>query len=74
MAILDKKLLLSELETKLNGYVPADTVRRIVIDAAEVMANYEVTRNKSPDGGPDDESRQLLENTVFFHYYPLSYD
>ena len=28
MAVLDKKLLLSEIESKMNGYIPADTVRR----------------------------------------------
>ena len=28
MAVLDKKLLLAEIEAKMNGYIPADTVRR----------------------------------------------
>ena len=60
MAVLDKKLLLSEIEQKLNGYIPADTVRRIMTDAAEAMTNYEVTRNGGPGGGRDTESEQLL--------------
>lgn len=60
MAVLDKKLLLSEIEAKMNGYIPADTVRRIITDVAETMTKYEVTRNGDPDGGTDVESEQLL--------------
>ena len=60
MAVLDKKLLLADIESKMHGYIPADTVRRIITDVAEVMTNYEVTRNGGPDGGPDRESEQLL--------------
>lgn len=61
MAILDKKLLLEDIKKKLNAYVPANTVTRIINDAAEVMVNYEITRNGGPDGGGDHESLQLLE-------------
>jgi len=42
MAVLDKKLLLAEIESKMNGYIPADTVRRIITDVAETMTKYEV--------------------------------
>lgn len=60
MAVLDKKLLLSDIETMLNAYIPADTVRRISTDIAEAMSRYEVTRIGEPDGGTDNESMQLL--------------
>ena len=60
MAILDKKLLLAEIEARLNVYVPYETVRRIITDSAEIMSQYEITRNGNPDGGPDRESEQLL--------------
>ena len=60
MAVLDKKLLLAEMEKKMNAYVPADTVRRIITDAAEAMTDYEVTRNSPGDGGGESESGQLL--------------
>lgn len=59
MAILDKSLLLSEIEDRLNNYIPANTVRQIINDAAEAMTMYEITRLK-PDGGSD-ESDQLID-------------
>lgn len=59
MPILDKNLLLSEIEERLNYYVPANTVRQIINDAAEAMTRYEVTRLKP--SGDDDESDQLIE-------------
>ena len=59
MAILDKNLLLSEIEERLNNYIPANTVRQIINDAAEAMTRYEVTRLKPT--GDDDESDQLIE-------------
>ena len=59
MPILDKNLLLAEIEERLNNYIPANTTRQIINDAAEVMTRYEVTRLK-PDDGSDD-SEQLIE-------------
>ena len=59
MPLLDKNLLLSEIEERLNYYVPANTVRQIINDAAEAMTRYEVTRLKP--SGDDDESEQLIE-------------
>jgi site-specific recombinase XerD len=58
MAILDKNLLLSEIEERLNNYVPANMVKQILNDAMEAMTMYEVTRLK-PDGGGD-ETDQLI--------------
>ena len=37
MPILDKNLLLSEIEERLNYYVPANTVRQIINDAGISM-------------------------------------
>ncbi len=85
MAILDKKLLLADVEKKMNGYVPADTVRRIITDIAETLTVYEVTRNEEHDGEADVESEQLLnlfldakkiegksEKTIHLYRYTLN--
>lgn len=62
MPILDKKLLLADIEKRLNAYVPADTVRRIIADAGQAMMNYEVTSFGSDGGGNGkDESMQLIQ-------------
>lgn len=58
MSILDKKLLLADIETRLNNYIPANTVRQIIADAGEAMVDYEVTA-KTPDDSKD-ESKQLI--------------
>lgn len=58
MPILDKNLLLSEIEERLNNYIPANTVRQILNDAAEAMTMYEITRLK-PDGGGDDTDQLI---------------
>lgn len=60
MPVLDKKLLLQDIEKKLNEYIPANTVRRILADAGEVMQNYQVIANPPDGGGPSDESTQLI--------------
>lgn len=59
--MLEKKMLLSEIESNLNAYIPANTVKQIIADAAEVLLNYEVT-SIHPDGGQPgrDESDQLI--------------
>ena len=59
MSVLDKKLLLQDLEAQLNEYIPANTVKRILADAGNVLENYEVT-TIIPDGGGSDESIQLI--------------
>lgn len=61
MPILDKKLLLADIEKKLNAYVPTDTVRKIIADAGEVLTRYEVTSTGPDGGGGRDESRQLVQ-------------
>ena len=61
MAILDKKLLLADIEKRLNAYVPADTVRRIIADAGQAMMNYEVTAFGPDGGGGGNESEQLIQ-------------
>jgi site-specific recombinase XerD len=60
MSILDKKLLLSDIEKRLNAYIPYDTVRKIIADAGEAMTNYEVTSSGPDGGGGKDESKQLV--------------
>lgn len=62
MPILDKKMLLNDIEERLNEYIPANTVRRIVADAGEAMERYEVTILPD-DGGPGgrDETNQILK-------------
>ncbi len=61
MSVLDKKLLLADIEKKLNAYVPADTVRKIIADAGEVLTRYDVTSTGPDGGGGKDESRQLVQ-------------
>lgn len=58
MPILDKNLLLSEIEERLNNYVPANMARQIINDTAEAMTRYEVSR-LNPDAAGDD-SEQLI--------------
>ena len=62
MPILDKKLLLVDIEKRLNAYVPADTVRRIIADAGQALTNYEVMSfGPGGDGGGKNESMQLIQ-------------
>ena len=60
MSVLDKKLLLADIEERLNNYIPANTVRQIITDAGEALTRYEVTA-KGPDDGGRDESLQLIK-------------
>jgi len=60
MSILDKKLLLSDIEKRLNAYIPYDTVRKIIADAGEALTKYEVTSTGPDGGGNKEESRQLV--------------
>ena len=83
MSVLDKRLLLSDIEKKLNAYIPADTVRQILNDAGEALTNYEVTAIHPDDGG-EDETDQLIrlfldakeiegksQNTIYQYRYKL---
>lgn len=60
MSVLDKNLLLSEIQDRLDDYIPANTVKKILNDAAEALTMYEVTRLSPTDGGGD-ESGQLID-------------
>lgn len=60
MPVLDKKLLLSDIEAKLNDYIPANTVKQILADAGEILTRYEVMILPS-DNPEDDESKQLIK-------------
>ena len=42
MALLDKKIYLADLEKRLNAFVPADDVRRIIEQAADALAEYDI--------------------------------
>lgn len=64
MPILDKRLLLQDIEEKLNAYIPANTVRQIINDAGEILTNYEVITLPSDDGGSDKETQQLIKMFV----------
>lgn len=61
MSLLDKKVFLSDLERKLNAYVPADTVRKIIADAGETLIAYDVTSIGPNGGGGKGESKQLVK-------------
>jgi len=43
MPILDKKILLKDIEHILNDYVPANTVKKIMLEAGNVLENYEIS-------------------------------
>lgn len=61
MSVLDKKMLLLDLETKLNAYIPANTVRQITYDLGEIMMKYEVETVEDKNEICEDESQQLLK-------------
>lgn len=53
MPILDKNLMLEEIQARLNDYIPANTVSRILKDATEIMERYDVvvaSENSDNDG------------------------
>lgn len=57
MALLDKKLYLADLEAKLNDFVPANDVRRIIEQAADALARYEIeTVSEDSVGSTDSEN------------------
>ena len=60
MPLLDKKLYLSDLEERLNDFVPANTVRRILEQAADALETYEVSTQR-PDGSGHDDSVDLIK-------------
>ena len=60
MALLDKKLYLADLETRLNAFVPANDVRRIVEQAADALLAYDMT-TLPQDGSVPDDSDNLVK-------------
>ena len=62
MPILDKTMLLEEITKRLNDYVPANTVSRIIEDATEVMRGFDVvTLTAGEDKDGEDLVRLFLE-------------
>lgn len=59
MSILDKKLFLANLEDRLNEFVPANDVRKIIESAADVLVGYDVS-SAAPDGGGTDDNDSLI--------------
>lgn len=53
MALLDKKLYLADLEARLNVFVPANDVRRIIEQAADALLAYDVTTLPQDGSVPD---------------------
>lgn len=54
MALLDKKLYLADLEKRLNAFVPADDVRRIIEQAADALAGYDIENLPEASRGSTD--------------------
>lgn len=59
MPLLDKKLYLADLEARLNDFVPANEVRRIIEQAADALLTYDVTTIPTGGGTPDDSDNLL---------------
>ena len=60
MPLLDKKLYLADLEARLNDFVPANDVRRIVEQAADALMSYDVITMPT-DGSTPDDSDSLVK-------------
>lgn len=58
MGLVDRKMLLRDLEAKLGDYIPANSVQRILESADEVLIDYEITCSNSDSY--DIESKDLL--------------
>lgn len=60
MSVLDKKLYLADLQSKLDSFIPANDVKRIIEQAADALGNYEMS-TISPDKYPDDDSESMIK-------------
>ncbi len=60
MSVLDKKLFLADLTERLNDFIPANDVRRIIEQAADALIPYDV-RTIPGDGGIPDDSDNLVK-------------
>lgn len=61
MSVLDKKLLSSDIQSVLDNYIPANSVRKIMEEIGEKLTRYEVTTKPGGDGGGQDENDQLIQ-------------
>lgn len=59
MSVLDKKLFLADLQARLDAFIPANTARQIIEQAADVLTSYDLTASPTADGGVD-ESESLV--------------
>ena len=59
MGVLDKKLFLADLQTRLDDFVPANDARRILEQAADVLSGYDLTAATPAEGGHD-ESESMI--------------
>ena len=59
MSLIDKQMLLRDLEQRLGEFVPGNLIPMITAQAGEAMAAYDV--NALPDDRPDLDSEDLLD-------------
>lgn len=59
MGVLDKKLFLADLQTRLDDFVPANDARRILEQAADVLSGYDLTAATPAEGGHDESENMI---------------
>ena len=60
MGVLDKKLFLADLQTRLDAFVPANDAKKIIEQAADALTGYEMT-TVARDGIADDDSESMIK-------------
>ena len=60
MPLLDKKALVSDLESRMDEYVPGKTSRAVLRDLLEILDGYDVITSAQTSGGADN-SVELIE-------------
>lgn len=60
MPLLDKKALVSDLESRMDEYVPGKTSRAVLRDLLEILDGYDVITSTQTSGGADN-SVELIE-------------
>lgn len=60
MGVLDKKLFLADLQTRLDAFVPANDAKKIIEQAADALTSYEMT-TVARDGIADDDSESMIK-------------
>ena len=61
MSVLDKKLLSSDIQSVLDNYIPANSVRKIMEEIGEKLTRYDVTTKPDDGGGGQDENDQIIQ-------------